>query len=140
MNARTSLVLAAAAAAFAVAGCSSTDAPTTAGGATPGSATGTAAPVASGGSAAGTGCPASEATLLKAFRSSDVAKSLAPTDTLSDINCYKGYAIGLTHPRDVDNAHVVFHYTGGGWQAINGGTGDYCETGVPADVRSHLGC
>ncbi len=156
MNARTPLVLAAAAFALAAAGCSSSDAtaadpataaPTTAATATAASATATAgasaAPVASQAAepvAGGKGCPASEATLLKAFRDSDTAKHLLPTDTLTDINCYQGYAIAKTQPREGDKSHVVYHYAGGAWQVLDGGTGDYCETGVPADVRSHLHC
>ena len=80
----------------------------------------------------------SEATLLKALRSSKVAQSLAPADTLTGITCYEGYALGLTHPRQADNAEVVFHYAGGAWQAVNGGTAGYCDGVVPASVRPHL--
>ncbi|SNS00668.1 hypothetical protein [Actinoplanes regularis] len=154
MNARTSLVLAAAAAAFAVAGCSSTSttaAPTTAAAATPTTAAATAeasaTPVASEATsavkpaAADKGCPVSEATLLKAFRGSDTAKALLPTETLSDIVCYQDYAIARTNPKsDIERPHVVYHFTGGAWKVLDGGTGDYCKTGVPADVRSHLHC
>lgn len=167
MHIRTPLVLAATTA-LAVAGCSSTGATTAAPATTApagptsttapastapvttppaataaGGPTASAAPVASTRSATvkpagGTGCPVSEATLLRAFRDSEVAKSLAPTDTLTDITCYQGYALGLTHPRQVDNAEVVFHYTGGAWRAVNGGTSEYCDDVVPASVRPHL--
>ncbi|WIM93389.1 hypothetical protein ACTOB_005366 [Actinoplanes oblitus] len=84
------------------------------------------------------GCPPSEATLLKALRSSKVGDALAPTDTLTDITCYQGYALGQTHPKQADDAEVVFHYTGGAWHAVNGGTSDYCDGVVPAAVRPHL--
>ncbi|WP_433788726.1 hypothetical protein [Actinoplanes sp. CA-252034] len=83
-------------------------------------------------------CTPSEATLLKALRSSKVGEDLAPTDTLTDITCYQGYALGLTHPKQADNAQVVFQYTGGAWQAVNGGTSGYCDDVVPAAVRPHL--
>lgn len=146
VNTRTPLVLAAAAA-LAVTGCSSAGATTTA---TPGpttttttSAASSPTPVASTRPStakppAGTGCPVSEPTLLKALRTSEVAKSLAPTDTLTGITCYEGYALGLTHPRQADNAEVVFHYVGGSWHAVNGGTAGYCDGVVPASVRPHL--
>jgi hypothetical protein len=83
-------------------------------------------------------CPPSEATLLKALRSSKISDNLAPTDTLTDITCHQGYALGETHPKEADNAKVVFHYTDGAWQAVNGGTSGYCDDIVPAAVRPHL--
>ncbi|MEV4280092.1 hypothetical protein [Actinoplanes xinjiangensis] len=83
-------------------------------------------------------CPPSEATLLKALRSSKISDNLAPTDTLTDITCHEGYALGETHPKEADNAKVVFHYTDGAWQAVNGGTSGYCDGIVPAAVRPHL--
>ena len=143
MNTRTPLVLAAAAA-LAVAGCS--DADTTAAPSTAAPSTAAESPTAPDESArpptseppVGASCPASEATLLKAFRTSKVAEVLAPTDTLTDITCYRGYALGLTHPRQADNAEVVFHYTGGAWHAVNGGTAEYCDGVVPASVRPYL--
>jgi hypothetical protein len=144
-------VLVSAAAALAVAGCSSA---TTTAAPAPTATTTTASPTATttggtvtvtsavpAGSVApkgGAGCPVSEATLLKALRSSAVSKFLAPTDTLTGITCYQGYALGLTHPRQADNAEVVFHYTGGAWHAVNGGTAGYCDGVVPAAVRPHL--
>ncbi|BCJ47466.1 hypothetical protein GCM10010168_18240 [Actinoplanes ianthinogenes] len=88
--------------------------------------------------AAGAGCTPSEATLLKALNSSDVGDALAPTDTLTDITCYQGYALAQTHPKQADNAEVVFHYTGGAWKAVSGGTSDYCDGFVPKAVRPHL--
>ncbi|GIE82586.1 hypothetical protein Aph02nite_85360 [Actinoplanes philippinensis] len=84
------------------------------------------------------GCTPSEATLLKALRSSRIADDLAPTETLTDITCYQGYALGRTHPKEADDAQVVFKYTGGTWQAVNGGTSGYCDDVVPAAVRPHL--
>lgn len=163
MHIRTPLVLAATAA-LAVSGCSSTGAttatpattapasttaPTTAPTTTAPASTATGAPTVSATPiagtrsttskpAAGTSCPVSEATLLRALRGSEVAKSLAPTDTLTGITCYQGYALGLTHPSQADNAEVVFHYTGGAWRAVNGGTAEYCDGVVPASVRPHL--
>lgn len=162
MNVRTPLILAAVATA-ALAGCSST---TTTGTATPTStvpsagATTTAPGPTAGSTTAGvttarssapapstspsttkpaTGtCPPSEATLLRALRSSKVSDALAPTDTLTGITCYRGYALGLTHPKQADNAEVVFHYTAGAWHAVNGGTSGYCDGVVPAAVRPHL--
>lgn len=145
----TPLVLAAAAlAALVVTGCSSTDAtsaaPATAATPAAGSTTAaSAAPVASkrpstAKPAGGAGCPASEATLLRAFRESDVAKDLAQTETLTGITCYKGFALGLTHPDKVDNAEVVFKYKDGAWHAVNGGTADYCDDIVPEAIRPHL--
>ncbi|MEV8506311.1 hypothetical protein AB0368_15960 [Actinoplanes sp. NPDC051475] len=149
VNTRTPLVLAAAAlTALVVTGCSSNDAPTAAPAtaATPAAGGTTAASVAPVASkrpttakpAGGTGCPVSEATLLRAFRESDVAKALAPTETLTGITCYKGFALGLTHPEKVDNAEVVFEYKGGAWHAVNGGTADYCDGIVPEAIRPHL--
>jgi hypothetical protein len=83
-------------------------------------------------------CTPSEATLLKALRSSKVGDALAPTSTLTDITCYHGYALGQTHPKEADDAEVVFHYTGGAWHAVSGGTDGYCDGFVPAAVRSSL--
>jgi hypothetical protein len=149
VNVRTPLFVATVAVA-ALAGCSSTTttgtaAPTTTGpaaGATTGTtATSPAAPVPSTSTtkvATGDGCTPSEATLLKALRSSEVGDALAPTDTLTDITCYQGYALGQTHPKQADNAEVVFQYTGGVWKAVNGGTSGYCDDVVPAAVRPHL--
>jgi len=157
VNVRLPLVLAAVAAALA--GCSST---TTAGNGTPtstvsagGATTTTHGPTAGHATAGpsarvpsprtstakpatGGACTPSEATLLKALRSSKVGDVLAPTDTLTDITCYQGYALGQTHPKQADNAEVVFHYTGGAWHAVNGGTAGYCDGVVPAAVRPHL--
>lgn len=147
MNVRTPLIVAAVTAA-ALTGCSSTRttssaapvASPTAGGTAAGS---TAAPAPSiqtstAKPAAGGSCTPSEATLLKALRSSKVRDTLAPTDTLTDITCYQRYALGHTHPKEADNAVVVFHYTGGAWHAVNGGTGDFCDGIVPVAVRPHL--
>jgi hypothetical protein len=161
VNIRTPLVIVAVAAALA--GCSSTKTTSSATPAATGATTSTTAsrPAASSpavdGTAAGssatpapstrtsTGKPAtggsctpSEATLLKVLRSSKVGDALAPTDTLTDITCYQGYALGETHPKEADNAEVVFHYTGGAWHAVNGGTSGYCDDVVPASVRPHL--
>ncbi|MBO3744202.1 hypothetical protein [Actinoplanes flavus] len=83
-------------------------------------------------------CTPSETTLLKALRSSKIGDDLAPTDTLTDITCYQGYALAKTHPKEADNAEVVFHYTNGAWQAVNGGTSGYCDDIVPATVRPYL--
>lgn len=150
MNTRTLLILATAAA-LAGTGCSRAGTATATATPRPGTSTATggtaaespSAPVAStrpsaSNPPAGTGCPASEATLLKALRKSKIAQDLAPTDTLTDITCYESYALGLTHPRQADNAAVVFRYTAGTWQAINGGTSGYCDDVVPASVRPHL--
>jgi hypothetical protein len=146
VNVRTPLVIAAVAAA-ALAGCSSTkttSAPPTTTAPTTGV---TASSPAAGGTTAGSpatkpaadgSCTPSEATLLKALRSSKVNDALAPTDTLTDITCYQGYALGETHPKEADNAEVVFHYTDGAWHAVNGGTSGYCDGVVPAAVRPHL--
>jgi hypothetical protein len=164
VNVRTPLVVAAVA--VALAGCSSTktgSAAPTATASAAGATTSTTAPgpatssPAAGGSAAGSSaasvpstltstakpaaggsCTPSEATLLKALRSSKVGDALAPTDTLTDITCYQGYALGETHPKEADDAEVVFHYTGGAWHAVNGGTSGYCDGVVPAAVRPHL--
>ncbi|MEV4641252.1 hypothetical protein AB0J80_28310 [Actinoplanes sp. NPDC049548] len=164
MNTRTPLVLAAAAAVLAVGACSSNDATkaapatsatpaptaTTSASGAPASTSPTveappssAAPVTSKRSStaepvANKGCPASEKTLLRAFRTSKVAEALMPTETLTSITCYKGYALGLTHPEKADDARVVFHYEDGAWKAIGGGTAEYCDGVVPAAIRPHL--
>ncbi|AEV85035.1 hypothetical protein ACWT_4011 [Actinoplanes sp. SE50] len=165
MNVRTPLVVAAVVTAAALTGCSSTATTGSAAPATtaPGTAGSPAAGgIAGGGSAkpapgthtpttkpAGThaptgkpaasdGCTPSEATLLKALRTGKLVGVLAPTDTLTEITCYQGYALALTHPKEADNARAVFHYTGGAWHGIGGGTSDYCEGIVPAAVQPHL--
>jgi hypothetical protein len=91
--------------------------------------------------AASVGCPVGATTLLAALPGTDVYADLAPTKTLTDVDCYAGYALALTHPTKADNATVVFRYTGGKWHPVNGGTSAYCDGVVPADVRKHLdGC
>ena len=150
MNGRTPLIVAAVATA-ALTGCASSKTTSSAGPtAAPGSPTAnssasgsTAAPVPSTRTstakpALGGTCPPSEATLLEALRSSKVSDALAPTDTLTDITCYQGYALGETHPKEADDAEVVFHYTGGAWHAVNGGTSGDCDGIVPAALRPHL--
>ncbi|MEU4160800.1 hypothetical protein [Actinoplanes sp. NPDC026670] len=152
MNVRTPYIVIAMAA-VALTGCSSTTttsspAPATTT-ATATSAAATTAPTATSTSApaptsattkpaAGDGCTPSEATLLKALRTSKINDALAPTETLTGITCYQGWALGLTHPKQADNAQVVFQYTGGKWKAVSGGTSGYCDGFVPADVQPHL--
>lgn len=153
MNVRTSFVIAAVAA-VALTGCTDGKTTTSAAPTSPATEAATSAaaspavstpantpagsPASTTKPAGGGDCTPSEATLLEALRSSKVNDVLAPTDTLSDITCYQGYALGLTHPKEADNAEVVFHYTGGAWHAVNGGTAGYCDGVVPAAVRSHL--
>ena len=158
MNARKSLIVAAVAAA-ALTGCSSTPATSSAtpGGTVPAAPASTAGSPAAGGTAAessaapatstrnsadkpaaDSACTPAEATLLEALRSSKIGDDLAPTDTLTDITCHKGYALAETHPKEADNAEVVFHYTDGAWRAVNGGTSGYCDDVVPAAVRPYL--
>ncbi|BEL04181.1 hypothetical protein Q0Z83_023720 [Actinoplanes sichuanensis] len=154
MNVRTPIIVTVVAAA-ALTGCSSTttstsSAPTnTTPAATPTTTTPAAAATTSAATtppatsstskpAAADGCTPSEATLLKALSSSKIGEDLAPTKTLTDITCYQGYALGLTHPKEADNARVVYQYTGGAWTAVSGGTSGYCDGLVPADVQKHL--
>ena len=112
-----------------------TAAPTASSAAPPPAASSNAAPS---NAALGDDCRVDEATLLAALEHSPVGRALESTKTLTDIECYRGYALALTHPKHADNAVVVYRYSAGSWQAVNGGTAEYCDGVVPAEVRKHL--
>jgi hypothetical protein len=76
--------------------------------------------------------------LLAALERSPVGRALESTKTLTDIECYRGYALALTHPKHADNAVVVYRYSAGSWRVVNGGTAGYCDGVVPTEVRKHL--
>ena len=86
------------------------------------------------------GCPVSAARLMTALLSSDVYDRVAPTEDLSDLECYGTYALGRTAPVNADPVVVVFRYseTTDSWQALSAGTSGYCDRVVPAAVRVHL--
>ena len=112
-----------------------TAAPTASSAAPPPAASSNAAPS---NAALGDDCRVDEATLLAALEHSPVGRALESTKTLTDIECYRGYALALTHPKHADNAVVVYRYSAGSWRAVNGGTAGYCDGVVPAAVRKHL--
>ncbi|BFU47215.1 hypothetical protein [Krasilnikovia sp. MM14-A1004] len=105
-------------------------------------ASGTAKPAPAEGTPAGGECPVTGAKLVAALYAdpSDIKDRLAKTATLSDVECYRGYAVGLTNPKEADRATVVFRYdsTGRAWHPINGGTAGVCDPEVPRTVRTHL--
>jgi hypothetical protein len=117
-----------------------TAAPTASSAAPPPAASSNAAPsnAAPSNAALGDDCRVDEATLLAALEHSPVGRALESTKTLTDIECYRGYALALTHPKHADNAVVVYRYSAGSWRAVNGGTAGYCDGVVPAAVRKHL--
>ncbi|GAB1644824.1 hypothetical protein [Krasilnikovia sp. MM14-A1259] len=102
----------------------------------------TPSPAHTGTSAAGFGCPVTGATLVKALYAdpSDIKDRLAKTATLSGVECYEGYALGRTNPKDADHAMVVFRYDAARhtWHPVSGGTAGYCDNVVPSAVRKHL--
>jgi hypothetical protein len=90
---------------------------------------------------AGGGCPVGAATLITARkRNTELDKAILETRSLSEIDCYRGYAVAISHPvqTQADNAVLVFEYSGGAWSAVNGGTADFCDGVVPAGVRKEL--
>jgi hypothetical protein len=88
------------------------------------------------------GCPVSAATLLAALRAWPLYSSLEPTNQLTNVQCYQGYAMARTTVVHTDSAHVVFQYNSGSntWEVLDAGTEGFCAK-VPADVQPHLtGC
>lgn len=85
-------------------------------------------------------CPVGSSTLLAARkRNASIDDAILKTGSFSDIDCYQGYAMALSHPTTQgDTAWLVFRYSGGAWSAVNGGTADVCDGVVPADIRRHL--
>jgi len=112
-----------------------TAAPTASSAAPPSAAPSSATPSSG---ALGDDCRVDEATLLAALEHSPVGRALESTKTLTDIECYRGYALAVSHPKHADNAVVVYRYSAGSWRAVNGGTAGYCDGVVPAAVRKHL--
>jgi hypothetical protein len=90
------------------------------------------------------GCPATAATLEKAFKASPkVAAALVLGKGLKDVSCYEGWATATTQPTNVDPAVVLFRFDAAkkSWTAVAGGTDGVCQDAVPADVATHLkGC
>lgn len=88
------------------------------------------------------GCPVEASTLLAALQAWPSYSSLEPTNQLTNVQCYHGYAIARTTVVHTDSAHVVFQYNASStaWEVIAAGTAGFCTT-VPADVKAHLtGC
>ncbi|MEU4222089.1 hypothetical protein [Actinoplanes sp. NPDC026623] len=86
------------------------------------------------------GCPVTADRLLAALRDSEAYGSLAPTTALNGIDCYGGYALGITDPVGADPATVVFRYREptNSWTPLAGGTSGQCDGVVPEVVRAHL--
>jgi len=86
------------------------------------------------------GCPVGAATLLSVLRAWPSYSSLEPTNTLTNVQCYQGYATARTTGVHAGPARVVFQYhaSSKAWSVLAAGTADVC-TQVPADVKPHLG-
>jgi hypothetical protein len=91
---------------------------------------------------ASTGCPTSGPVLLKALGKSAAYKNgdIASTKKLTDVDCYRGYAVAVTVPKNADGLTVVFRYSTAKqtWKLISYGSDGFCVPQVPASVRRHL--
>ncbi len=91
------------------------------------------------------GCPVDASTLVTALKSSSsniYARSGKP-DTLEQVTCYQGYAVGQTPNNGVSQqSWILFGYnTSAGWQPLNLGSADYCTGYVSSDIAKHFpGC
>jgi hypothetical protein len=86
------------------------------------------------------GCPVSAATLLSVLQAWPSYSSLEPTNQLTNVRCYKGYAMARTNGVHTGPARIVFQYhaSSTAWSVLTAGTADLC-TQVPADVKPQLG-
>lgn len=89
-------------------------------------------------------CPASAATLFHALRTSEIYGRAGNPDGLAKPNCYQGFAYARSTFRKAPQGEIpwiLFGYDakgGGGWRALNLGTGDVCAGYVSQTVRDHL--
>jgi hypothetical protein len=89
------------------------------------------------------GCPVTTKTLLAVLKGK--YPDLATGHELTELACYRDYAIADSQAPGHDGEIAVFRYASGSWQYFTGGSAQYCE-GVPADVKKHfrgvghLGC
>ncbi|MFD0581827.1 hypothetical protein [Dactylosporangium darangshiense] len=108
----------------------------------PAAAPSSAAPSAK--SSAAGGCPATVATLEKAFKANPkVAAAIVLGKGLKDVSCYEGWATAVAQPTNLEPATVLFKYDSAkkAWAAVSGGTDGVCRDTVPEDVATHLkGC
>src|SRR5689334_10718688 len=102
--------------------------------------TGAPDPVAGNGGPPVDACPVSAAKLLSVLRAWPSYSSLEPTNTLTNVHCFQGYAMARTTGMHAGPARIVFQYHASrkAWSVLAAGTADLC-TQVPADVKPHLG-
>ncbi|MGA8112826.1 MAG: hypothetical protein WCA46_04090 [Actinocatenispora sp.] len=95
------------------------------------------------GSAVSDGCPVTAGTLLAALRESEIYRRLGEPDDLTDVECYRGYAVAVTVRGDDPEGQatgIVFGYyeARSYWVALNLGSDGYCDGYVPPDISSHF--
>jgi hypothetical protein len=86
------------------------------------------------------GCPVGAATLLSVLRAWPSYSSLEPTNQLTNVQCYHGYAMARTTGVHAGPARILFQYhaSSKAWSVLTAGTAGLC-TQVPADIKPHLG-
>ncbi|GAA2846226.1 hypothetical protein Acy02nite_48090 [Actinoplanes cyaneus] len=94
------------------------------------------APVTTKTTASDSECPATEATLLAAW---EIKSGHAPIKgtRLTKIACHDGWAIAGFEPPGQESEVDSFHYVGGKWTYLGGGSAGYCA-GIPAAVQKHF--
>lgn len=91
------------------------------------------------------GCPVDDVVLLRLVHKH---KDFVPTSGLTDLTCYRGWAIGgqeidkdwWAKHGPVQPVTFVFRYdpNAGRWSIASGGTGGDCPKSMPADVQKHF--
>ena len=90
-------------------------------------------------------CSSATADVLKSAAQRRYGDNLSEPLTVYEVLCSGDWAKALIHVRPVPNANppgiVLFHDDGGGWRAVQYGSGFDCtDEGVPPSIAAELEC